>query len=474
MVILAFLLSLLLGAATSAAQQEPERTPARIEFGDDVESALAAAEQSGSPVVVIFAATWCAPCRDLEENTLRSPVVRSIAPSFHWVHVDIDRDVSLARTYGVSATPYTVVLGADGTQVAAVAGALDADEYRAFLEAARGSAGFEAKEGSVPHTTPLTWTPKGYRARAVCFSQVGYGPLSLPSQAPGQVLRLQLQPRTPSTLAAGQFEVLWTESFANVFAFEEDDYRLDYLTMNSYLSLAYGISDTVQVDFGVGNLLRNDSYLDPLVDAFHDAFGLSDSGRDDFPENDNIIDLELRDGVEIEDTSSGSEATNLTLSLQHNVTCGTTVWPALAYSVSTRWDAGGDAELEGSSPFSAGISGSAARRLGDKFYSYLGLGYNWYGLDESRGLQLSDEQWGALVAVEWSYRSSRSLVLQYLVSEAVAEDRAPFDDSAHEITLGWKGEIRPGTVLEIGLIENVINVDNSPDFGLHFGIRHRF
>ena len=179
-------------------------------------------------------------------------------------------------------------------------------------------------------------------------------------------------------------------------------------------------------------------------------------------------------GVEIEDSSSGLEASNLTLSVQHNITCGTETWPALSYSASLRWDAGGDAELRGSSPFSAGVSTSAARRFGDSFYTYLALGYNWHGSDESRGLPLADEQWSGLAAVEWRYAANRSWVLQYLVSEGVAADREPFDDPSNEIDLGWKWEYRPGTVLELGLIENIVEVDNSPDFGLHFGLRHRF
>ena len=40
--------------------------------------------------------------------------------------------------------------------------------------------------------------------------------------------------------------------------------------------------------------------------------------------------------------------------------------------------------------------------------------------------------------------------------------------------MGWKWEFSPGTVFEVGLIENLIEFDNSPDFGLHFGLRHRF
>jgi len=52
--------------------------------------------------------------------------------------------------------------------------------------------------------------------------------------------------------------------------------------------------------------------------------------------------------------------------------------------------------------------------------------------------------------------------------------RAPFDEASFEVSAGWKREITSGTVLEVGLIENIIDSDASPDFGVHFGIRHRF
>lgn len=449
--------------------------PGSIEFGGSIDLALASAKESGLPVVVVFGAVWCPACRRFREGTIAGPEVRGLAERFHWVYIDIDRNVSLARRYGVNATPRTLVLRPDGTELAGASGAFEPTTYRDFLEAAV-LGGVRTHEADLEDEdlTRLTWSPRGYRGLAVCFSHVGYGPLDLPSQAPGQVLRLGLRPRTPSTLAQGQYEISWTESFANIFAFEENDFRLDYLTVNSNLAVTYGITDTLQVEFAFGNLARTDSYLDPITDAFHDLFGLGDAGRDMFPEHDNVIDLEPRDGVQIEDRDSGSEASNLALTLQHNLTCGSAALPAIAYAASVRWDAGGHADLRGSSHFSAGLSASAARRLGDSFYAYLGLGYNWHGVDESRGLPLRDEQWSGLGALEWRYAANCSWVLQYLVSEGVAVDREPFDKPANELNLGWKWEFRKGTVFEVGLIENIIEVDNSPDFGLHFGIQHRF
>ena len=49
-----------------------------------------------------------------------------------------------------------------------------------------------------------------------------------------------------------------------------------------------------------------------------------------------------------------------------------------------------------------------------------------------------------------------------------------FSTNSHEITLGWKWEFVNNVVLEFGLIENLINFENSPDFGIHAGLTWRF
>jgi hypothetical protein len=76
--------------------------------------------------------------------------------------------------------------------------------------------------------------------------------------------------------------------------------------------------------------------------------------------------------------------------------------------------------------------------------------------------------------MEWRFTPWMSLLIQYLVSEGVAEDLGEISKPSHEVTLGWKGEVKKGTVVEVGLIENVITYGNSPDFGIHLGVKHRF
>ena len=481
---------LLLGLLVCLAQAQEAPAPevaARGELLDDFGEAQALARRTRRPLVVFFGAVWCSHCRTFKKRTLGAPEVRALGDEFCWVYVEIEREVTLARSFGARGTPHLFVLSPDGENVAQALGALGPDEFRDFLVRAQerlvrpfaapdplAEAPAQAELEGAEVRWPLTWTPQGYRAGSICYSHVGYGPLNLPSQAPGQVLRLGFQPRVPSTLAAGQAELGWSETVANIFAFRENDYRLDYMTLNSVVSLAYGITDTVLVEVELSDLSRFDSYLDPVTDAFHDVFGLGDSGRDRFPERDNVIDLEPQGGVGIEDRSSGSESQNVALSLQHNLTCGTETWPALAYGVDAIYHLGGQADLDGRSKLSVALSASMARRMSETFYAYLCLGHVWHGLDEWRGLPLESRQWSGLAAVEWRYAPTAAFVLQYLVTDGVASARDPFDDPSNEVNLGWKKEVSSGLVIEIGLIENVIEPDNSPDFGLHFGLRKRF
>ena len=66
------------------------------------------------------------------------------------------------------------------------------------------------------------------------------------------------------------------------------------------------------------------------------------------------------------------------------------------------------------------------------------------------------------------------MLLQYLRTEGLSPDFGPFAAESHEFTLGWKWEVVSKTVIEVGLIENLISFDNSPDFGIHVGLVRRF
>jgi thioredoxin:protein disulfide reductase len=80
------------------------------------------AQQEGKPVIIDFYADWCAPCRELDEITLRDEKVVSLAgKSFVMIKVDLTKkDQSLhprlLQKYGVKGVPTVIFLNARGQE----------------------------------------------------------------------------------------------------------------------------------------------------------------------------------------------------------------------------------------------------------------------------------------------------------------------------------------------------------------------
>jgi hypothetical protein len=466
-------------SAALPAEAKQDSTGIVYEPIDDIAKAAA---QDGRPIVYAFGALWCNACREFRRKTLPHADVQSVGAAFHWTYNDIDRNVQLARDFGIQASPQFIVFSPGGVRIGELEGYVGPDDFVTFLnrclilsEEAEANLSFESILSISETLTPLTFSADGYRGQSICFSHVGYGPMRLTSQAPGTIIRPTMEPRVPSTLLRNQWELTWTESLANIWSYRENDYRLDYGSLNSQVALARGLTDTLQVEIAFRDVSRFGSVLDPVSDAFHGIFGIDDAGRDDFPSGDNAFFLAAQGPLaEIDNDDSGSLSRDLELTLQNNITCGTRVMPALAVSATGRYHLGGEADLTGSSDWSLNLSASASRQFMNDFYVYFGIGHTWHGLDQFETLPLNRTQWSGLLAFEWRYEAREALVLQLLNTEGASDVRAPFDDPSYEIDLGWKREVTDGTVIEIGIIENIIAADSSPDFGLHFGLRHRF
>ena len=88
--------------------------------------------QSGKPMLVLFTADWCPPCRTLKSDVLTNSEVASyLKREFTLCKVDLtDRsgpNNQTAATYGVRGVPTMIVFDAKGNQVDRVSGGVPKD-----------------------------------------------------------------------------------------------------------------------------------------------------------------------------------------------------------------------------------------------------------------------------------------------------------------------------------------------------------
>ena len=82
-----------------------------LKWHSDYETARKQARAESKPILAMFTASWCGPCRKMKSSTLSDPgVEHAIEASFIPVMIDTDANPSVTRRFGVSAMPTIIVI----------------------------------------------------------------------------------------------------------------------------------------------------------------------------------------------------------------------------------------------------------------------------------------------------------------------------------------------------------------------------
>jgi hypothetical protein len=117
-----------------------------------------------------------------------------------------------------------------------------------------------------------------------------------------------------------------------------------------------------------------------------------------------------------------------------------------------------------------GVYVTIAKTVAPDMVVYAAAGGGFYPPEHFGGVDLVQMQWTAMLTIEYRVADGFSILLQNLAVSGAAKDYEEFSEPSYEITLGFKARLTRTTMLEFGVLENLIYYENSPDFGIHLGL----
>lgn len=115
----------------------PVTVTKEITWKRSLPEALAEAKERNTLIVVDFYAEWCHWCKTLDAETFTNPGVQTRLRDFTLLRIDTDKQPDLAKRYGVTGLPTTVVLNTQGAVLVRQDGFLAPDAYLKLLARAK-------------------------------------------------------------------------------------------------------------------------------------------------------------------------------------------------------------------------------------------------------------------------------------------------------------------------------------------------
>jgi len=94
-----------------------------------LDEALAKAQKENKPLVVEFYASWCIPCKRMEQTTLADATVKALLQKCVFLRIDTDQQPDLAKQVGVVGLPDMRLVTPDGKVVRKLRGYQDAETF---------------------------------------------------------------------------------------------------------------------------------------------------------------------------------------------------------------------------------------------------------------------------------------------------------------------------------------------------------
>jgi hypothetical protein len=302
-------------------------------------------------------------------------------------------------------------------------------------------------------------------AQVVSFDD--YGPLQVYAQSPMQSINLSPLLRSGFSLPQGQKEGYITANAASVWS-GSDTLLADYYQNGIASGLKWQITEDLLFDATYTWQFSGDNHLDPLTMWFHDVFGFDQNGRNLQAKHQNQIRSE-KYAIDIDNFSGETlnNALNVYLGYQllqhahHGISIGGTLYYKYV-----------DSGPFSDESFQQSVQINYGYHNGNHYVnSTLGISF----LHSKAPLsQQAFESHGLMLGLGYEYRKGRhGLLAEYHRYDGIVSWDQNFSEASNEALLGYRYYFNQSAI-EIIMIENFLNMDNSADIAYTLGYRHKF
>ena len=312
--------------------------------------------------------------------------------------------------------------------------------------------------------------PQVLNAESKPYWQGALGPLTIRSLSPVQSLRLAPIPRAPYGLPKGQTEIQFNMAVANIFI-STWEFTMDYEFTDTRVAINHGFANNWSAEISFNERRIVSAHLDQLRSNFHDLLGLEDRKETEASKNNTRIYVPAL-GIDLGNEIRGKYSQNIGLSIQNILNNGAAIWPAIAMNINISYETHNSGLIE-LGELDYGIQFSVAKKQANG-YAYGNISFTHLSSDESLGLQLQQQQFTGMLGYEFTVRADQAFILQYLFSEGGVKNLSAdeLDDYSHEIHFGYKWRTK-SYLWEMGIVENLVNSNNSPDFAFTLGLTYK-